>query len=236
MRGRKSRGQGGPREINSRAPARIVTQVPRNAIRPYSFRRSWVQQLAYNPTLGWSNAGSNNIQISFALGTSQVYTGGASTWGPATPVVSEITSLFDQYKILRVTTRFDWSMNAYQPTADISYAAPLLYYAVDHDDLQDANVAALLQYPGVGTHSFLTNGYKPLIIEHTPRPLVDVASTGILTAYAPSEKNPYISTSYPDVPHYGLKLAALSMGGSANATIGYLEITTFIDFEVINPK
>jgi hypothetical protein len=172
----------------------------------------------------------------FALGTSSICLGGLTAFSPVLPNVTEITTLFDHYKIKKVVTRLDWSMNAYDANGSIGYAAPLFYYVVDHDDVNNAQVSDLLQYPGVGTHSFLTNGYKPLIIEHTPRPLMDVAAAGVLTAYSPAEKNPYIRTLEPTVPHYGLKIACGSLGGSANTIIGYLLVTTYIDFEVIDPK
>lgn len=224
------------RQIPVTRSAIVSASVPRSVTTSYPFRRSWQQLIAYNPTLGWASAGSSNLQVSYALGSSDVRIGGVSIYVPGTPNVAEITSLFDQYKILRVTTRLDWSMNAYSPSADQTQALPIFYYVVDHDDSNDGTVADLLQYSGVGTHSFLTGGYKPLIITQTPRPLRDVASTGIATGYSPMERNPFIRTTEANVPHYGLKIALQNMGATVNANIGQLLMTTYIDFVAITPK
>ncbi len=236
-RGRRTRGRQprATREISIRAPALVRNRVPRPVGTRYNFRRSWVQLIYYNPATGLNGSGSANLQINFALSASNINLGGVGTFAPTCPSASEFSALFDQYKIIRVITRFDWSTNVVDP-ALIAYATPLLHAVVDHDDSLDAGVTDLLQYPGLVTHSFLTNGYTPLVLEHTPRPLRDVASTGVLTSYAPMEKNPFLRTTEMATPHYGVKAALGGMGASINAVIGYLSITTNIDVELINPK
>ncbi len=211
--------------------------VPRPVTQTYNIRRSWAQQISFNPSTGWGGLSSSNLQIEFAASVSTIRIGGVAIYSPTLPNSSEFANLFDQYKIKRVTTRLDWSINSYNPTAnDVAAVVPLIFAAVDHDDSADAGVTDLLQYPGVITHSFLTNGYKPLIIKHTPRPLRDVAGTGITTDYSPMSNNPYLRTSGMTTPHYGLKIAGQSMGASVNTTVGYLLITSYFDLELINPK
>jgi len=233
---RKPRKNRSSKEISITAPARVKSQVPRAVSKAFKIRRTWVQPIDYNPVNGWANTGYQTVQMNFTASASDVRIGGVSVYTPSLPNTSEFTNLFDQWKIKQVTTRFDWSINTAQPSSDVSYASPLIFLVLDHDDSLDASVNDLLQYPGMVTHSFLTGGYKPLIVTHTPRPLRDVAGSGISTSYSPASSNPFISTTNLLTPHYGIKFAARSMGASVNAVIGQLLITCFIDMEFVNPK
>jgi hypothetical protein len=217
------------------AVPRPLSSVPIVNPKSYSLRRTWNQQLSYNPTTGWSGSNSGNIQINFAASASNVNLGGVATYSPTLPNSSEFAGLFDQYRIVDVSLRIDYSINSVTPS-NISSTPPLLYIVYDYDNSGDAALSDLLQYPGVVTHCFLSNGYTPYISKLKPRPLMDVASTGVLTAYSPAKVAPYIDTSYMTVPHYGVKMSIASMGGSVNAIIGYLNITAFIDIELINTR
>lgn len=129
----------------------------------------------------------------------------------------------------------DWTINSVDPT-QLAQAPPLLYAVPDYDDSQDATVAQLLQYPGVRTHSFLQNGYTPFVITLKPRPLRDVAGSGVLTSYSPDMSNPWIRTAELATPYYGLKVASLPIGSTSSTVSGYVLITAFVDLEFVNPK
>jgi hypothetical protein len=210
-------------------------RVPRPIVQSYNIRRSWTQQINYNPGANGWNSASFNIQFNFAASVSNINLGGVGTFGPTCPNSSEFGNLFDQYRIKGVTLRLDWDCNSYS-VSNIGSAAPILYVVADYDSSIDASVSDLLQYPQVVTHSFMTDGYKPLIMHIKPKPLVDIASTGVLTAYSPAKDAPFIDCGYLTVPHYGIKLAASGNGASANATVGYMQCTAYIDLEFINPR
>lgn len=207
--------------------------MPRNV--PFKIRRTWQQDITYYGTQGWFNTGAQDFQINFAASASGINIGGTSLFGPVTPNSAELSNLFDQYRITGVTLRIDWCYNSY-PVSGGNAVAPLLYYVADYDDSTAATVANLLEYPGVVTHSFLENGYKPLIVSVKPKPLRDVAGTGLLTAYGPMSSAPWLRTSEMTTPHYGLKFASQIFGLSGTANIGSIHITAYLDMEFANPK
>lgn len=215
--------------------ARPLKSVPRSPSVPFKIRRSWQQDIAYYGTQGWFNTGSPDFQINFAASVSNINIGGVAVYGPATPNSAELSNLFDQYRLIGVTVRIDWDYNSY-PVTSGNAVAPLIYYVADYDDSGSSVVADLLQFPGVQTHSFLENGYRPLIVSVKPKPLRDVASTGILTAYGPMTVAPWLRTADMTTPHYGLKFASQQFGLGGTAHVGTIHITCYIDLELANPK
>lgn len=235
---KKKNNKGRGRERGNRGITAMATSaklVPNPSNRPFKIRRSWTQDIGYYGSNGWFNTGSSDIQIQFAASSSTIFIGGAAIYGPTTPGSAELSALFDQYKMTQVTVRIDWDYNSYPVSSGVA-VAPLMYYVADYDDSNSALIAALLQYPGVKTHSFLENGYKPLITSIRPKPLRDIASTGILTAYGPMTNAPWIRTSDMTTPHYGLKFCASNFGLGGTALIGNITITAYIDMELANPK
>lgn len=111
-----------------------------------------------------------------------------------------------------------------------------MYVVADYDDSSDANVSALLQYPGVRTHSFYENGYTPMIFTISPKPLKDVAGLGVTTTYSPDTSMPFIRTAEMTTPHYGIKIATQTIGGSSASVTGFVMFTAFIDLEFVGVK
>ncbi len=198
-------------------------------------RRSWTQDIGYYGTAGWFNSGALDFQINFAAGQSNINLGGVGVYGPSTPNFAELSNLFDQYRIHQATIRIDWDYNSY-PVSGGTSVAPLIYYVADYDDSGSSPVSTLLQYPGVKTHSFLENGYSPLIVSVKPTPLRDIASTGVLTSYGPMTSAPWIRTAEMGTPHYGLKFCASQFGIGGTALIGNVTITCYLDIELANPR
>jgi len=175
------------------------------------------------------------MQFTFAPGATNYRLGGVSIYNDAIPNASEFTNLYDQWKLVDVVIRFDYTTNILS-NSGVAYSPPLILFASDYDDPGDAAVTDLLQYPEMSTHCFNTNGYKPLILKLKPRPLRDVAGSGVATSYSPMEVIPFIRTSEFSTPHYGLKCALQSNGASVSAVIGYFQMTIWLDMEFTNPK
>lgn len=209
--------------------------VPRPVNTQFKIRRSWNYALTYYGTNGWFNGGTPDFQLNFAASTSQLNLGGTAFAGPGIPNASEFAAFFDQYRINGVTVRIDWTYNSY-PSSGGTAVAPLIYYVADYDDSQGCVLTDMLQYPGVQTHSFMSNGYSPLIVTVKPKPLRDIAATGLLTAYGPMTSAPWIRTADLTTPHYGLKFCASQFGLGGTALLGSISITTYIDMEFANPK
>lgn len=214
--------------------SRMLAKVPRNSLTTYKIRRAWTQAISYSPATGFFAAG-NTVQIQFAASASNINIGGVGVYGPTLPNASEFSALFDQYRIDQVSLRLDWNSNTVA-TIDVASTPPLIYICADYDDGSDATVNAILQYPGCRTHSFLTNGYTPLVFNLRPLPLKDVAGLGISTGYSPDTSRSFIRTAEMTIPHYGVKFAADIFGGSSSSVTGRLNITCYIDLEFTNPK
>jgi len=221
-------------QVPGRANGVISSQVPRSVRPTFKIRRAWVQQITYSPSTGFAGLGGN-LSMYFSAGTSEVFINGTSVYTPTLPSSTEFSNLFDQWRINSVTLRCDWSVNSYQP-GDVLAAAPLLYAAIDYDDNSNADVSALVQYPGCVNHSFMKDGYSPFVMTFKPLPLKDVAGVGITTAYSPDTSGSFLRTSNLSVPHYGVKIATSNMGSTSTSVTGVLQITAYVDMEFINPK
>lgn len=217
------------------AMARTLSSVPSPTNQVTKMRRSWTLDMGYYGNNGWANTGALDFQINFAASQSNVNLGGVSFYGPTTINSAELSNLYDQYRLMQATVRIDWNYNSY-PVSSGTAVAPLIYYVADYDDSTSSVVSTLLQYPGVKTHSFLQNGYKPLIISVKPKPLRDIASTGVLTSYGPMTTAPWIRTAEMATPHYGLKFCATQFGIAGAVLVGNVTITCYIDLELANPR
>jgi len=211
-----------------------VPVIRKNQI--HSFRRAVTRSIYWNPFAGLDGfASAYTLQLNFSPGETNYRFSGTSIYTDALPSVSEFSNLYDQWRIKDVIIRIDYTTDIYA-NSGVAFTPPLLLYAADYDDPGDAPVASMLQLPQTRTHCFMTNGYRPLIMGITPRPLRDVAGSGLLTTYSPMEQNPWLRTTELSAPHYGIKIALQGNGASSNSIIGYFQVTVWYDLEFTNPK
>jgi hypothetical protein len=220
------------RNKNSMVPRPMSNK---SVLNDHHFYRTWNLNIPMNASTGFFGAGFD-LEFNFALGTSNVNIAGSGVYGPALPNSSEFVNLFDQYCLKSVELIINFSADGF-PVSSPTFVAPLFSYIVDYDDSTSVALNDILQYPMVRHHNFLTNGYKPLHIRLKPRPLMDIASTGMLTSYAPSlNKDVWLSTSYSSTPHYGVKLIWNTFGVSNNVNYGQITIYCKIGLAFRNPK
>lgn len=149
---------------------------------------------------------------------------------------TELTNLFDNYKINAVVIKFWWHQQA--STVDQNLiATPIMHWAVDNNDATaPPNLATLKQYSSYHCHQFKDAGMYT--IKLYPKPQVASYRTAVSTAYGP--KKMWISSVYSDVPHYGLKVwidgSQTASGGTGNQDIGGLtyEITYYVSVKNSN--
>lgn len=116
------------------------------------------------------------------------------------PNVADITTLFDSYKILKVTVKM-YPMNPNVSTANIYR----IMTAVDYNDANTPTASAIREYGNMRTHVLYNDrGY----CQRTFRPHVldTIYNTSISSGFATDKPSPWISTTYNGVPHYGLKI------------------------------
>lgn len=195
-RGRNSGLGAAPRVLTSMQPSRNPTMLIRRA--------TTRQLLATHGAIDGSVA--STIQLTFAPGGTNYRLGGVSLYNDSLPNSTELSSLFDDYKIKRVVVRVD-APNAWTNSGPTPVFFPNIFWAIDRNDGNDAAITDLLQYPQAQIHSFYKDGYTPLIISFSPVPLRDIAGSGLSTSYGAMKGPPYIRTSELNTPHYGLKLA-----------------------------
>jgi hypothetical protein len=119
---------------------------------------------------------------------------------------SDLTHLFDQYKISGVKLKIHWTNNSAIGQQNWG-ERPTITYAVDADDFNfPATLGELRQKNSVKFHTFGSN--KPLILYIKPKAASRLYSSGIssgggYTGYGPVRQ--WIDSSYPQTEHYGLK-------------------------------
>lgn len=117
------------------------------------------------------------------------------------PNVSEFTSLFDQYQLVKVNLRFKLRIDPGAGSTLGTY--PTMLYRRDHDDanppgsIDEMEQSNLTRHVVLHPNKWIKIGVKPSILQ------AGYTQTGV-TATFPKYKT-WIDVSYPDVKHYGLK-------------------------------
>lgn len=131
---------------------------------------------------------------------------------------SDLTNLYDQYKITKIIMYLNWSPLAYSTGLNDTsktpeLVAPMLMYVRDHDD---STPIALSDFKQIGkTKQIRIRPGKQYKIALTPSILTEAYRTGVTTAYLPKYKQK-VDMANPDVQHYGIKFGvekpAISLG------------------------
>jgi len=215
------------------APARPVKNLPVANNPSFAIRRAIRRVLTVDSSTIEGSA-ATTIQLSFSPGATDYRFAGTSVYTTAIPNSSEFVNLFDQWRLKSVLVRLDIAFG-YQGLASTPIVTPNLIYAADYDDSGDASIDDLMQYPQVQVHNFYENGYTPFQVTLSPKPLRDIAGSGVSTGYGPMPVAPWLRTSNLSIPHYGLKMALDWMGKVQTADI-QIVVTVFYNLEFTNPK
>lgn len=215
-------------------PARMIRSLPVGINPSMPFRRAIRRAFAFDYSTIDGVGTSPTMQLSFAPSATDYRINGVSVYSTALPGASEFYALFDQYKIMSVTVRIDIPAS-YANGGTTPINLPNLYYVADYDDSADCGITDMLQYPQVQVHNFYKDGYTPFMVKLSPKPLRDIAGSGISTGYGPMPTAPWIRTAEPSIPHYGLKLAFDFFGLIQTADIPMVT-TIWYDLAFTNPK
>jgi len=235
---RRSRARGTKRRQRAtgngtNAPPRRVRDLPQKSNPIFKITRAIRRVLAVDSTT-IAGAVASNIQLSFAPSATDYRLDGVSVFNTALPNVTEFSNLFDQWRLKSVIVRIDLPA-AFSNSGATPIILPNIYYVSDYDDSQDCDINAMLQYPQCQVHSFYRNGYEPFQVSLSPKPLRDVAGSGISTGYGPMPVAPWLRTADMSLPHYGLKMALDWMGQSQTFDVSLI-VTIWYNLEFTNPK
>lgn len=180
-----------------------------------------------------------NLQFQFALSKMFYSINGIPTGSIPLSGYADLANLYDNYRIKYVEFKIWYSNNAsnnLNSSASITTYLPMIIVAKDYDDSNNASYSDLLQYQKQSNMQ-LGNG-RPMVVRIKPRAQNSMYNSVSTTAYGPSSNPSWIATAYPDVPHYGLKLAWNGTGASPTAAtwIGSLQFVATYYIEVKNPK
>jgi len=120
------------------------------------------------------------------------------------PQISTYMSLFDQYKINRITVTFGTTANNWNPqTASTNLNAPeyKLWYTVDYDDAAVISpLTSLMEYEAVKYHNMMKGDCSVSFVPHA----AIAGYSGTFSGYA-NVKSPWIDMASNTVQHFGIK-------------------------------
>lgn len=217
---------------------RANRRIPRNpstGSQLHTFKRTVSQNIAINQVYGW-NSGGFLLALGFSLDKMSCFINGASTFAPAVPDYTDFTALFDQYQIRGVELEMFWSKNiAGEQTA--AYCTPMLWSALDFDDVANTSLSQLQQYPAVRTTCMGEDGGKVFRQSFRPVARLQVPDGSGGTAYAPLlDGNQWIDVANPSVGFYGIKVFLDMFGRSSNIDLGTIMICAKIDYAFKNVR
>lgn len=174
-------------------------------------------------TFNGTSTGVFNMQLAFTLSGVQVYFGGTLATTLTLPNYTELTSLYDQYRIDWVECEFYFSNNNSSVNSPQT-TLPILYICKDYDDANQAFVSDIQQYSTQETWQLGNNQGKDGKRTIRVKPNVDVVVfKDVATSGYARGKPMYIDTGSPVVPHYGIKVAYDPIQYAATSTtVGYL--------------
>lgn len=185
----------------------------------YSFGR-WVDQslfvdpLTGQPALGGSQSG-------WSLGTTApndhntIGVGLAGSFSMNDlPSVGEYSTLFDSYRIRGIEVEVNYSFNTgwNSDNASSTLAMPSVMWVEDNDDaVAPSTLSILQQYQSAKTYTFRGDN-RPLRFTIRPHAATQVYRPGVVNAYSQMAADTWLDFTYPDVPHYGLKMFFSNVG------------------------
>lgn len=208
--------------------------VLRNPNAKYTFERTVLLNIGFDASGNFLPAGGGaalgpGLAMSFSL--SQVtlnWSGGTST-AVAVPNYAEFQTLFEKWKLNKVTCKWIGTGNVQTGYAGsgaaLPVALPVMQYAPDMDDQTPPNSSAiLLQYQDMRTMVFDTNGPKRCICK--PKAVTSTEAGGVLaTGY--SEYSGYCDTVSSGVNWFGQKYWVEPNSVSASHVMNALVYVTY---------
>lgn len=147
------------------------------------------------------------------------------------PSVTDITNLYDHYKLKLIVVRFEptFSQEVIQSeSAAINLAANLKHYRVAHDYNDASNPASesvLFEYSNMKSYPC----HRPFKVLLYPKVAEPVFGAGINPAAYQARRSGWIDTAYTNVLHYGLKIWVPVFGNvAAGAYICRTIVTYYI--------
>jgi len=181
---------------SQRAPRQVIADVPRMRMKRQKVYTFSTSVTGPNIMLQSTSDSDGAVSITFA----------------SLPAYGSLASVFDQYRIIQITTEF---IPVAPPTASST-----LYTVIDYDDSSATAITALLQY------DTLRITPSNMFVERTAVPKVSGTLYGTATGY--SVINPWIDVVSTTVPYYFLKYGLAQSLTVTSTTLAYTTVVTAI--------
>jgi len=143
------------------------------------------------------------------------------------PSYTEISALFDQYRIRKVKLMF-YPQQTDNVTTAAGQTTAIIHTVIDRNDSgSPTNETTILQYDGLKTHKF----DRQFSVTCSPRVNVPVYAGSVFTGYGEGKGGQWINSADADVPYYCIK--ALIPACTSTSLSGWRLYTKFY-FEARN--
>lgn len=153
------------------------------------------------------------------------------------PNYSEITNLFNQYRINAVKLSFTpyYVDNNLANTVNTYYAMPRVYTLIDRNGIPPGQLATEAQFLEYGTAKQIVEPNKPFSI-YIKKPCVELASAGdVATNPSVMKWNPWVDVNNPTIPHHGCAVGMTMPAGLSGTFFTYHVVATyFMEFKNTN--
>lgn len=179
-------------------------------------RTTPITNVGLYPASGFYNGGQFDLALAFSLKETVVYLHGVSTVIASNSGYTELTALFDEWRIESVELAVMVDLNSVNPGAVGTMSLPLMNIAFDPNDADSISQSVILQYEDVHIvqlgNQRTADGY---VLKFTPSALSQSLTTAATSSSAMHiPKGTWLRTSVPDVAHYGIKMFYDNCGSS----------------------
>jgi len=152
------------------------------------------------------------------------------------PNYSEITAMFDEYRIKMVRMKF---YPRYLPnemlnsgTGTSASVTPRLFIAIDENDASTpSNINEIREYPNMKVYQT----QQPIQFYLKPKISTAVYGSGVFSSYG-QPKNIWLSSASPNVAHYGAKWAIDAQNTAVTGQLQIFDVEATYWIECRNPK
>lgn len=161
----------------------------------------------------------------------------------AMPGYTELSSLFDQWRIDRVDMQAIFSSTNHNlvSSASSTISMPVIRVVSDYDDTDVSSSTNLLEYPQVRTIQLGNMQAKG--IRHTIfRPAIQMDAEGLSgTVSSVQKRSPWVDCGEPQITHAGIKVAYADFGSTApdyspDVLVGVVKFQFKVYYTLRNPR
>lgn len=200
----------------------------------HTFQRTVSYNVGISESTGWAGGGLFDLEFSFSLESLFVYIGGVTSATVGVPGYTDLTNLYERWRIKEVVCTPIFSNNNSSINSP-TLALPLLLCVVDYDDVSVVLKTDLQQYSNLMVFQFGNGATGPPNIRFVPRAQT-LQYNGASSGYSVATPGSWFNTDYPAVPHYALKFYFDNQGVSGSALIGQFSFYFTFTFEMSEPN